>query len=44
MILGIADERTAKNYVNCIMDASEKNMRNGTVDVTQFCSEFESGV
>ena len=44
LVLGQVDERTTKNYVNCIVDASEKNIKNGTVDVTQFCSEFESGV
>jgi len=43
-VLEHADERTIKNYLDCIVDASEKNKINGTVDVTQFCSEFESGV
>jgi len=43
-VLEHADERTIKNYLDCIVDASEKNKINGTVDVTQFCSEFESGL
>ena len=44
VVLGQVDNRTITNYVNCIVVASEKNIKNGTVDVTQFCSEFESGV
>jgi len=43
-VLEHADERTIKNYLDCIVDASEKNITKGTVDVTQFCSEFESGL
>jgi len=43
-VLEHPDERTIKNYLDCIVDASEKNKINGTVDVTQFCSEFNSGV
>ena len=44
IVLGKADDRTIKNYLACVVDASEKNKINGTVDVTQFCSEFESGL
>ncbi len=44
IVLGQVDDRTLKNYLNCIIDASEKNIRNGTIDVTQFCSKFEFGV
>ena len=43
-VLEHADERTIKNYLDCIVDASEKDNTKGTVDVTQFCSEFNSGV
>jgi len=43
-VLEHADERTIKNYLDCILDASEKDKTKGTVDVTQFCSEFESGL
>jgi len=43
-VLELADERTIKNYLDCIVVASEKDTMKGTVDVTQFCSEFESGV
>ena len=41
-VLDHPDNRTITNYLNCIVDASEKNKINGTVDVTQFCLEFES--
>ena len=44
VVLGKVDDRTQKNYLDCIVEASEKNKINGTVDVTQFCSEFKSGV
>jgi len=44
IVLDNVDDRTVKNYLDCIVDASEKNKINGTVDVTQFCSEFESGL
>ncbi len=44
VVLGKVDDRTQKNYLDCIVDASEKNKINGTVDVTQFCLEFNSGV
>jgi len=44
IVLGKVDDRTIKNYLDCIVDASEKNKINGTVDVTQFCLEFNSGV
>ena len=44
IVLGKVDDRTIKNYLDCIVDASEKNKINGTVDVTQFCLEFESGL
>ncbi len=44
IVLGKVDDRTIKNYLDCIVDASEKNITKGTVDVTQFCSEFNSRV
>ena len=44
VVLGKVDDRTQKNYLDCIVDVSEKDKTKGTVDVTQFCSEFESGV
>ena len=44
MSLKNADARTIKHYLDCIIDASEKNQKTHTIDVTQFCSEFESGV
>lgn len=44
VVLGTVDGRTVKNYFDCIIAASEKNSRNGTIDVTQFCDEFDSGV
>ena len=44
VVLGKVDDRTQKNYLDCIVVASEKDNTKGTVDVTQFCLEFESGV
>lgn len=41
IILVTADARTIKNYLDSIIDASEKNMGNGTIDVSEFCAEFE---
>ena len=41
VVLGKADARTIKNYLDSIIDASEKNMLNGTIDVSEFCAEFE---
>ena len=40
MNLNNPDERTIKRYTDCILESSEKNMRFGTIDVTQFCDEF----
>ena len=37
VVLGEVDPRTAKKYLNCVIDASAKNIRNGTIDVTAFC-------
>ena len=44
VVLGKVDDRTQKKYLDCIIDASEKDKTKGTIDVTQFCSEFESRV
>ncbi len=44
IVLDAVDDRTLKNYLNCIIAVSEKDTVNGVVDVTQFCFEFESGV
>jgi len=41
VVLGKADARTIQNYLDSIIDASEKNMLNGTIDVSEFCAEFE---
>lgn len=41
IILVTADSRTIKNYLDSIIDVSEKNMGNGTIDVSEFCAEFE---
>lgn len=41
VVLGSVDSRTIKNYLDSIIDASEKNMQNGTIDVSEFCAEFE---
>jgi len=41
VVLGKSDARTIKNYLDSIIDASEKNIGNGTIDVSEFCVEFE---
>jgi len=38
------DKRTVRDYLDCITDVSDKNSNDVTIDVTQFCSEFESRV
>ncbi len=39
VVLGQVDERTQQKYLNCVIDASAKNIRNGTIDVTSFCDK-----
>ncbi|MCH7560320.1 MAG: hypothetical protein IIC67_02945 [Thaumarchaeota archaeon] len=41
VVLGTVDGRTIQNYLDSIIDASEKNMGNGTIDVSEFCAKFE---
>ncbi len=37
VVLGQVDERTQQKYLNCVIDASAKNIKNGTINVTAFC-------
>jgi len=37
VVLGPADPRTSKKYLDCIIDASFKDKINGIIDVTSFC-------
>jgi len=38
------DKRTVRDYLDCIIDSSSKNSDDVTINVTQFCSEFESSL
>jgi|APSaa5957512535_1039671.scaffolds.fasta_scaffold167647_2 hypothetical protein len=38
------DRRTIRDFLDCIVKSSKKNLEDTTIDVTQFCSEFEDGV
>jgi len=40
VVLGKVDDRTIKNYLDCIVDASDKDKTNGTIDVSEFCNKF----
>lgn len=40
VILGPVDDRTRKKYLDIIISMSEKNIQNGTINVTQFCNTF----
>jgi len=38
VVLGPADPRTSKKYLDCVIDASFKDKINGVIDVTAFCN------
>ena len=44
VILENADLRTKKKYFECVRKYSTPDKIHGVYNVTQFCSEFESGV
>ena len=38
VVLGPVDERTRRKYLDIVISLSEKNIRNGTINVTEFCN------
>lgn len=40
-VLGSVDNRTFKNYIDCVISASEADKMHGTYNVTGFCISFD---